>query len=304
MAPCRCAVVLVTAVALLSACGSRSASDAASAGEGLLAVAVSLAPQKYIVEAIGGQRVGVAVLVGPGQNHETYVPTPRQVAELAASQIYFCIGMPFEGPLISKLQSASRGLTVVDASEGISFRQMEAPCHEGHHDGHEHTHAGHPDPHVWLAPAPIRILAQNTARALEAADPAHAEEFRANLAVFLQRVDEADARIREELAPVSGRRVYVYHPAYGYFTDAYDLEQVPIEWEGKSPSPRELEDLVAQARKDNVKAIFVQPQFDQRVARKVAESIGGTVATADPLAEDVLGNLEAMARSIREALAQ
>jgi zinc transport system substrate-binding protein len=246
----------------------------------------------------------VAVLVGPGQNHETYVPSPRQVAKVTGSRVYFSIGLPFEKGLLPKIASASGNLAFIDTTEGIPFRKMEAHGHEAEHGLHEpgESDMEHPDPHVWLAPAMVKILARNTADGLAQADSVHAEEYMANLATFLKRVDALDALIRNELGPFDGRRVYVYHPAYGYFTDAYGLEQVPIEWEGKSPSPRELEEVIAKAKGDNVKVIFVQPQFDQRTARKVAESIGGSVALADPLAEDVLANLEAMALAIRNAL--
>jgi len=161
---------------------------------------------------------------------------------------------------------------------------------------------GQSDPHIWLAPPLLKIEAGNVAAALSAADPVHVKEYEANLAAFRAELDATDAKLRAELAPFTGRTFYVFHPAFGYFADAYGLRQAAVEIEGKSPTPKQLAGLIARARAEGVKMVFVQPQFDPRAAETVARAIEGRVASMDDLAPDVIKNLETMAAEIAAAL--
>ena len=104
------------------------------------------------------------------------------------------------------------------------------------------------------------------------------------------------------MEPYLGATFFVYHPAFGYFADAYGLYQEPVETGGQSPTPKALTAFIENAKKEGAKVIFVQPQFDQRNAETVAKAIGGKVVPLDPLAEDVLGNLKTIADSIATAL--
>ena len=100
-------------------------------------------------------------------------------------------------------------------------------------------------------------------------------------------------------APYRGRSFYVFHPAFGYFADAYHLRQESVEIEGKSPTPRQLVRLLQQARADGVKIIFLQPQFNQQMAASIAQSLGGAVMPMDDMAYDVETNLDDVATKIR-----
>lgn len=150
----------------------------------------------------------------------------------------------------------------------------------------------------------LMIQAQHITKALCEADPSGAETYRANLQSLKIRLEQADTEIAEMLAPYAGRAFYVFHPAFGHFAHAYGLRQIPVEIEGKSPSPRQLLALVEQARADQVKVLFVQPQFDQRSAQSVASAIGGSVVAIDPLRKDVVANLKDMATALQQGLEQ
>ena len=95
---------------------------------------------------------------------------------------------------------------------------------------------------------------------------------------------------------------WLFHPAFGYFAQAYGLEQQAVEVAGKTPTPRQLTGLIRKAKADGVTLIFVQPQFDQRSAAVVAKAIGGAVVPMDPLAKDVLANLKTMATKVEKAM--
>jgi zinc transport system substrate-binding protein len=94
----------------------------------------------------------------------------------------------------------------------------------------------------------------------------------------------------------------VFHPAFGYFTDYYGLNQIAVEMEGKSPGPKQIESIINQARKSDIRVIFVQPRFDPKSAETIASVIGGKVVTIDPLERNILQNLLDIAKKIRDAL--
>ena len=264
-------------------------------------VAVSILPQADFVERVGGESIGVAVLVGPGQNPHSFEPTPDQMSALSKARVYFRIGLPFEEPLLPKLQATFRQLEVVDTRQGIQLRRIAA--HEsGAHADDEHDHAGGDDPHIWLDPKLVKIQAQTIGDALCRLDPPHADEYRRNLTAFHADLDALDARLAVALAPVKGKDFFVFHPAFGYFADAYGLRQVPVEAEGKEPPAKVVAALIQRARAAGVKVIFVQPQFSTRTAAVIAEEIGGAVVPLDDLPREYIKSMEAMAEQVRKGL--
>jgi zinc transport system substrate-binding protein len=276
----------------------------AAAGEAL-PVFVSILPQKYFVEQLAGDHVAVAVMVAPGANPATYEPKPRQMAALAAAKAYFAVGVPFEAVWLPRIQAANPRMRVVDTAAGIDKRPMAAHAHEGGGD-HDHHHDARPqevlDPHVWLSPPLVKIQARAIRDALVALDPIHQADYDAGLARFGEQIDGLDHELRETFAGRAGMGFMVFHPAWGYFADAYGLEQIPIEIEGKDPKPAQLQELIETARSRDIRVIFVQPQFSGQSAAAVAAAIGGAVLPADPLAPDWADNLRRQAAQIREAL--
>jgi zinc transport system substrate-binding protein len=93
----------------------------------------------------------------------------------------------------------------------------------------------------------------------------------------------------------------VFHPAWGYFAQAYGLEQVPVEIEGKEPKPAELKHLIKHAKEKNIKVIFVQPQFSAQSARTIANTIEAEIVFADPLALNWADNLQRVAEKFSTA---
>jgi zinc transport system substrate-binding protein len=261
---------------------------------------VGIAPEACLAERIGGSHVSVSVLVGPGQNHHTFEPTPKQMVDLAEATVYFSIGLPFERRLLEKIREANPSLKCIDAREGISLRKMETADEDA--ESEQDHGAGAMDPHVWLSPLNAKIIAANICTGLKEVDPVHAADYENNLAALQNELDALNARIAGILAPFKGRAFYVYHPAFGYFADAYGLKQISIEIEGKEPTPKQLAELIARAKADGVCVIFVQQQFPKRPAEAIAEEIGCAVVSIDPLSHDYTRNLERIAEELRAAL--
>jgi zinc transport system substrate-binding protein len=269
-----------------------------------LRVFVSVLPEKTFVEKVGGEHVQVQAMVRPGHSPATYEPTPQQVAALAKTALYVRIGLPFENAWMARIRSANPSMRVLDARAGIDLRPMEA--HEHEQDAPEtneaHSAAAGLDPHVWTSPPLVKRMAQNIRDCLAELDPAHGDAFARNYEAFAAELDALDGEIRSLLQGAHGGRFMVFHPAWGYFAETYGLTQVPIEKEGKEPGARALAALIEQARREQVKVIFVQPQFSRRSAEQVARAIGGQVVAIDPLAPDYADNLRQAARSIAAAV--
>ena len=269
-----------------------------------LNAAASILPQKYFIKKIGGDRVNVSVMVLPGANPATYEPKPRQMVNLARAEIYFAIGVPFEDNWLPKFAKTSPKMKIVFTQSGITKIPMKAGGHRHHEtpQSHEKPATGTKDPHVWLSPPLVMLQAKNILDALVKADPEGRIVYEANYKAFLEELKHLNMEIRRVLKTTDqNARFMVYHPSWGYFAQSYGLEQIPIELEGKKPSPRKLLQLIKDARKNGIKVIFVQPQFSEKSAETIADAIGGKVIFADPLAEDWANNLLRVAEKFKSA---
>jgi zinc transport system substrate-binding protein len=270
---------------------------------GHVKIFVSIVPQKYFVEKIGGNLVDVSVMVDPGASPATYEPKPKQMAELSKTKVYFAIGVPFEKSWLKKIATTNPGMLVVRTEKGIEKLPMKASHQE--EDPYQHTEKddkGIKDPHVWTAPMQVMVLARNILKGLLEIDPTHGSVYEANYKKFLLELVDLDAEIRGMFAGKKDVRFMVFHPAWRYFADAYGLEQVTIEIEGKKPKPAQLRQLIERAKEQGVKVIFVQPQFSTKSAEIIARAIDGQIVFADPLHPDWADNLREQAAKFKAAL--
>jgi zinc transport system substrate-binding protein len=299
-------VLLMGTVLLSLTMTACSREPVASPADGRLAVTVSVVPQQYLVERIGGQHVTVAVMVGPGDNPATYEPKPEQLKVLSRSVAYFAVGVPFEGVWLDKIAGANPDMQIVNTVEGIERRSMDTYHHHEEKEdiAHETEAAGAPDPHVWVSPKLVKIQAHTIYEALAALDPANAETYEANLVAFVADINALIADIRESLTSVVDGKFMVFHPSWGYFADDFGLEQIAIEIGGQEPSAQEMVGLIEAARAGGIRVIFAQPEFSTVDAETIAEEIGGEVLLISPLAYDWLKNLRTVASTLAEVLVE
>jgi len=293
--------VLLSVVLLAGAGALPGAALQASETQPPLPVMVSIPPQVFFVQRVGGDRVAAKALVLPGESPATYSPTPAQVAELVGSAVYFRIGVPFEERLMAMIQQMRTDLPIVDLRESVRLRRMHGTHSHEQENDHEASPEGY-DPHTWMDPSRVRQQAAAICRTLCELDPAARAHYEHNLRRFEAELDTLDRRIKTLLEPVKGARLYVFHPSFGYFAEAYGLTQVAVEMEGKAPKGKALAQMIRRARQDGVRVVFVQPQFDRRAAANIARAINGAVVVLDPLAADYLNNLEQTAQRIAAGL--
>ncbi|MFH1640023.1 MAG: zinc ABC transporter substrate-binding protein [Chloroflexota bacterium] len=213
-------------------------------------VAVSILPQSEPVEAIGGEKVSVMVMVPPGHDPHTYEPKPSQMRALADAALYLKLGsgLAFELAYLDRLIDINKKMAVCDLSQGIQLiKSTEADAEGG------------ADPHIWLSPLNAGIMGQNACNCMVEIDPTNKVFYEENCAAYIGKLTQLDKDIREGLAQVKNRRFMVLHPAWVYFARDYNLEEIAIEVEGKEPSAQDMAGLIDTAKEYQIKIIFVSP---------------------------------------------
>ncbi|MDD2309475.1 MAG: zinc ABC transporter substrate-binding protein [Desulfuromonadaceae bacterium] len=270
-------------------------SYAATAFAAPLEVFVSIPPQKYFVEQVGGKHVAVSVIVEPGRSPATYEPTPRQITRLSRASLYFAIGVAFEEVWMSRIHNANPEMKIIALQKVVPLREVDQL-------GSVLQEKGRKDPHIWTSPPLVQLMAARIRDALIAEDPGHRADYVANWRRFVADLEELDNYIHSRLRGLEGSSFMVFHPSWGYFAYTYGLQQIPIESGGKEPGARTLQQVIEVGRRKGVKVIFVQKQFSNRTAETVARALGARIAPVDPLAADYLKNLRHVADIFAEAL--
>ncbi len=254
-------------------------------------VVVTIEPLAEFVEKIGGDKVTVSVMVPSGASPHSYEPTPSQLIKVSKATMYVKVGSPVEFELVwlDKILRMNRGMFVADASSGIMQRETE----------HNHKSL---DPHIWLSPKNASIILYNIYKALISIDPNNDAYYRLNTERYRSKLDSLNQAVRQLLKDKKYRKFMVYHPAWGYFAHDYDLEQIPIEREGKEPTAQSIQKIIEQAKRYAIKVIFVSPQFSTQGAEVIAREIDGRVVLVDPLAKDYIANLKEIAAILSETM--
>jgi len=296
--------LMVMTGVILMACGcvqQKGAGANADNGTTPLTVAVTILPQKQFVERIAGEHARIIVLVPPGASPHTHEPTPKQLEDISKASLYIKVGsgIEFERAWMNKLSGINPRMVIVDSSMGIQLisgyhddDETDAVTGAQFHESEGETGA---DPHIWLSPKNAKIMVENMYRGLVSADPEHKMVYRANTDAYLKELDELDADISREISQKQIHAIMVYHPAWSYFARDYGLLQIPIETEGKDPSPTRIENLIRQAKEGNITVVFASPEYSTKSAEVIAKEIGGSVVLVDPLEEDYLGNIRHVA---------
>jgi zinc transport system substrate-binding protein len=260
------------------------------------AITVSILPQKYFLERIAGDHFDIHVITPPGSSPETYEPVPQQMKILSQSVLYFANGyLMFEDHLVAKLGD-ELSTKMVDLSEGIDLIASDIVDHG------DHVHIHGVDPHYWLATNEVKIQAATILKTLSEYDPENTETYQANFSEFIKDIDALDAHIKELLSGSKTKYFLIYHPAFGYFARQYGLEQVAIEMDGKEPTASQIKNVVDMVNAEGIKMVLIQSQFNMAAAEVVANEIGGSVEVLNPLPDDWLENMYAIAHTFQKAL--
>ena len=255
-------------------------------------VAVTISPQAAFVREVAGDLVNVVTMMPPGANHETFSPPPQDMEKLSAAALYLAMGLPPErAGLLPKLAEMNKNMRIVDVQMEVA--KTYAPRFFAPHDQ---------DPHIWLSPKRAIVMVRLTAQELSTIDPANTAAYNANAERFIARIEAADQEIQASFKTLWNRTFIVYHPAFGYFAEEYNLTMVALEEEGKEADPRRFREVIDMAKEKGIKVIFYQEDIDGRQSRTFAEELGGQAEKVSPMATDYVENLLRMARTFAMVL--
>ncbi len=251
-------------------------------------VAVTILPQKALVEAVCGDLAEVVTIVPPGNSPGNYEPTPQEMENFSRASVYFTIGVPTEKA------------NILPKAENMKVVDLPAKVAEVYSD--REFSSGSRDPHIWLSPKRAKIMVEAIAETMAELDAENAQTYQENAEAFLKELDRVAAEIKETFSGIQNPKFIVFHPAYGYFADDYGLEMYALEEDGKEATPQHLQDMIDLAKAENIKVIFSQAEIDSKQPDAFAEEIGGEKVMLEPLSDDYIANLERMAEVISGAM--
>ncbi len=256
-------------------------------------ILVSILPERTFIEKIGGDDFRVTVLIPHGANPTTYSLLPVQMAEISSARVWFRMGyVGFELSWGERIRETNPGMKIVDLSKGLDLVTGSSPENKDDKAG--------TDPHTWLSPVNVRIMAKQILDELILMHPAKAGEYMQKYRQFLEEIDRTDAEIKKILEHAHGKKFITYHPSLTYFARDYGLIQMAIEQGGKEPTPAHLAQLAKTAKADGIRVIYIQSDYDRDLAGVFAEEIDGSVIQIWPLNPDWSGNLISLAGTINE----
>ena len=247
-----------------------------------------------------------ANVVGEAAEVETLLPAdvgphdfqfrPSDMRKLAKADLILINGLGVDDWLTRTIANGGGkpGHRVITVSDGVAtqliYHLPQLTIDAGKSSAHAHGHDSKadkdpPNPHIWLDPIIAQQCVSNILAALLVADPSNAEGYKSRAAAYLRELTDLDRSIRSSLMEVKNRRIVTFHNAFPYFCRRYDLtligviEQVP----SVDPSPKYLAGLLAAIRKNSVDVLFTEPQFNPRLAKRIAGDLKIQMAELDVL---------------------
>ncbi len=257
----------------------------AEIGNTKIDVVVTILPEADFVRHVGGDRVRVIVIVPPGVSPHIYEPRPRRLKQVSDAELYFMLGsgMRLEQNLIAKIKAINPDIKIINISEGITRIDN--------------------DPHIWTAPANAKLMVENICDALVRIDPGHAGYYINNEKAYLRELDALDAYFHRKLDRFNNRVFMIYHPAFAYLAGQYNLTQIAVERSGKEPTAKVIEDCVEQAKRYNLRYVFVVPQYRTVQCDAIAREIRGEIVPMDPLPANYTANMRHIADLLADEFA-
>lgn len=247
--------------AALSTSGCDDGPHRTEADSQKLSVAVSVQPQRFLIERIGAVRVQVIVMVPPGMSPHSFEPPPSIVRQLERSTLYVRTGVEFEDAWLERFRSVNPQLRILDMRTAVADALIFDHEHAGDHD-HGEMHRGS-NPHIWLDPMLVSRQAAIVCEELVHLAPDDADDFRRRTAELQNELADLDRRLREQMRPLAGRSVIVFHPSWSYFARAYGFETIAIEENGREPGPKHLTEVVRRGRQLGLRNIVAQPEMSE-----------------------------------------
>ena len=254
-------------------------------------VAVTILPQKYLLDKIVGDSIEVICVIPEGSNPEEYAATPRLMREIASSSLYFKVGeLGFEKTTLPSIIQNIPGIQVVTLSDDIEL--IISHCSHG---GCVHSHY---DPHYWSSPKMVKLMAANMYNSIKEFDAKNIAYYQANYLKLMAELDSVDLGIEKILSKSQNRQFAIFHPSLSYFARDYGVQQLSLEYNGKALAPKTMQQAIEEAIAGGVKTVFIQNEFSPEQVKTFAQEIGASVEVINPLAYNFIDEINKVAYAI------
>ena len=260
---------------------------AGSLASGALTVSTSFYPIQYLAQAIGGEHVAVTSVTPTNVEPHDFELSPKDVTALSASSLVLYVS-GFQPSLDDALAQVS-GPTVVDLAGSVDLVHHDG-VEEEHEEGateaaHDHGAAAALDPHFWLDPVRMQAAAKAVEAALAQADPAHADDYAANLDTLNATLTDLNTSYSTGLGHCERTTFVTSHAAFGYLADRYSLTQASISGVDpeSEPSPAELAEVKKVVESTGTTTIFTEELVSPETAQAVAAETGAQTRVLSPI---------------------
>ncbi len=279
-------IIIALGILLVSGCSSNEKATVEKP-----VIAVTIVPEKSFVEAVCGDLAEVVVMVPPGNSPENYEPTPKEMEQFSKAKLYFAVGVPTEAANILPKAAEIKDMKIIKLQDEVAKTYPEIEISPGQRD-----------PHIWLSPKRAKTMVEVIAREMSQLNSKNKEKYEKNAQAYIAELDNLDKDIQKSLKGVKDRKFIVFHPAFGYLADDYNLKMYALEEDGKEATPQRQKEMIDLAKTENIKVIFYQAEISSKQAQSFAEEIGGKTVQLAPLAPNYIENLKNMAELMAEVM--
>ncbi len=298
-----------------------------------LTIAASIAPMQYLIDRIGGGHIVSSSIIPPGGDPHTFRVSPSSLSLLNDADALFVIGgLEIERHVAERIAAGQYSLPIFYFDESLAYTEglgyddydddhdhdddyehdydddhdhdddyeHDYDDDHDHDDEHGHDHSASYDPHIWMSPSLTRRVADDMLARIIKLSPDRESLWREGHRELIDDIEKIDNDLRALLRNRSNRRFYVVHPAFGLFAKDYGLIQISLEEDGHDPSSASLARLIAQARADRVAVIIDETQYPSRGATLMADAIGASIESVNPLAYDLFATWKRLGKIISE----
>lgn len=280
----RFAVTALVLVLLLAACGEDDPAEDTSRRS----VVTAFYPLTFVATEVAGDMADVSSVTPAGVEPHDVELTASQVRRITEADLLVYLGGGFQPELENLVPEVERTLNVLTVTPGSSPQD---------------------DPHIWLDPVLMAGITDAVADAMAQVDPRHADDYRANAADLVTRINDLDDDFVNGLSRCERREFVTTHEAFGHLAERFNLTQIGIAGISpeQEPSPRRLEEVAQVVRERNITTIFFEALLPEDIAETVAGETGAETALLDPLESpprtgDYLSAMRANLQALRTAL--
>lgn len=272
-------IILFSILIIVVGCSSKEDSNYTESGKML--VYASFYPLYFLADEIGGDNIDLRMVVPNGVDSHDYEPSMNQLKEIENAQLFIYNGANYESWADKVVGNIIDEKRTINASQLVDLNVID----------------GNPDPHIWLNPDNMIQIGKAIKEKLVSLDEKNKDEYEKNFNELSDRLRELDNRYFEVLKDKNKDSIIVSHAAFGYMTERYGFNQIPVSGISpeQEPSPKTIANLIETARNKNHEYIFLETLASPKTVQVIAEETNLQILTLNPiegLTEEQLKNGE------------